>query len=252
MRLLIGILGLSLVLLGCDDTRVSIVSDDGFAVLEYSCQAPRSQLRDTTSVRAIADYTLRMARQAAANDDETQLATLTALYDGKDWPKLEELALADACSDAPLAPPVVAFPEPTFQAPSFDLARLDGTGRVRLADLRGKITVIDFWATWCLPCVQQMPEIVDLANQHVGAVTVVGIVHRERPSTTAEWLGENPPGNVIHLVDPDLDAARAYRVRGVPSTYVLDVDGRIMASRANPRVRMQLAELKAILDEQGG
>lgn len=200
------------------------------------------------AARAVADYTLRMARQAASNDDAPRLATLTQLYDNADWPKLEELAVRDACSDAPLAPRVVAFPEPTFPAPDFDLVRLDGTGSVSLQDLRGKIAVVDFWATWCLPCIRQMPEIVEIANRHANAVTIVGIVHRERPSATNEWLSENPPGNVIHLVDPELEAARAYRVRGVPSTFVLDEYGRIMASRANPRVRMQLAELRAVLE----
>ena len=247
-----GTLGLCLVLWGCDDARVAVVSDDGFTVLEYSCHAPRSQLGDTANVRAIADYTLRMARRAAANDDQSRLAELTHLYESADWPKLEEMAVLDACSDAPLAPRVVAFPEPTFPAPSFDLARLDGAGSVSLEDLRGKIAVIDFWATWCLPCIRQMPEIVEIANQHADEVTVVGIVHRERPSATNEWSSENPPGSVIHLLDPELHAARAYRIRGVPSTFVLDEAGRIMASRANPRVRMQLAELKAVLEEGEG
>ena len=238
----------ALVLLACSDGRVAIRGDDGSTEVRYSCAGSTSQLINGTNMRVVLEYVLRMARDYSERRDTSALRQIMTFYDQQDMPALERLVIRQICTEGVLAPPPIEFPQPGAKVPHLALQRLDGLGSVDLAELHGRIVVVDFWATWCKPCVQQMPALVTLATEHADRVTVIGIVHVDSPGNVAEWLEANPPGKIVHLLDPEKKAAADFRIFGVPSTYILDVDGRVLTSPTSRHRRMQLDELGPYLE----
>lgn len=81
-----------------------------------------------------------------------------------------------------------ASAEPGRAAPDFRLTTLDGKS-VRLSDLQGKTVLVNFWATWCAPCRQEMPEIVKAYNaNHARGFEVVSVDEQEDPATVKKWV----------------------------------------------------------------
>ena len=234
--------------LGCADGEViTLRSDDGSLSAEYACDNWNSQVSDS-SQRLVADYSLRLARAAASEKDTARLRELMVPYEAEDWATLEQIAVEHACSNAVLAAYVPQFPEPGTMAPTFALPPLEGGADLSLESFRGKIVVVDFWSTWCVPCLDQLPRLAEIATTYPDRVAVVAIVHKDSPELVAEWLAENPTEPMIHLLDPGDKVAREYGVRGIPATFVVGPDGAIMASRDNPRVRMYYRELAEYLE----
>jgi thiol-disulfide isomerase/thioredoxin len=112
-------------------------------------------------------------------------------------------------------------------APNFTLDRLRG-GTVSLADLRGRIVILDFWATWCPPCEFQVEELNAFYDAHRddGDVEVLGIsVDAEEPAAVASWVTERGVRYPILLGGEDL--ARRFGAVGFPTLYILAPDGSI-------------------------
>ena len=112
-------------------------------------------------------------------------------------------------------------------APAFDLPSVDG-GKVSLASLKGKVVVLDMWATWCGPCIAEMPHYAEFAkkNQPRG-VEVVGIVFASgEPQEVQDFVREHRI-SYRQLLGPDelLDAYGANS--GFPTTFVIDAAGMI-------------------------
>jgi len=110
------------------------------------------------------------------------------------------------------------------KAPDFALKTLDGSS-VKLSDLKGKVVVLDFWATWCVPCVKVMPKLNAL---HKGlaakGLVVVGITQEEAADVKA-FAAENAAAEYQIAIDEGQDATRKYRVQGLPMTTVIDKTG---------------------------
>ena len=117
-----------------------------------------------------------------------------------------------------------AAPEP--EAPGFTLERLDG-GSVTLADLRGKVVVLDFWATWCPPCEFQIPILNDVHARLDGErVAILGVsVDTEGPEKVRAYLDEHPAEYPILMGSEAL--ARKFGAPGFPSLIVVDPQGRV-------------------------
>jgi thiol-disulfide isomerase/thioredoxin len=111
------------------------------------------------------------------------------------------------------------------QAPDFGLESMDG-GPFRLSDQRGRVVVLDFWATWCGPCMQSMPELDALAREFGEQITWIAVNLQEDRKTieaALERLGVAP--RVV--LDIDGAAAEKFGVTAIPQTVVIDAQGKV-------------------------
>jgi cytochrome c biogenesis protein CcmG/thiol:disulfide interchange protein DsbE len=120
--------------------------------------------------------------------------------------------------------PIVGGP-----APAIDLPTLDG-GRLSLADLRGSPVVLNFWASWCIPCREEAPLLTAAAADYrARGLRVVGVVYQDSAESARDFMGrygQTYPG----LLDPDGRTAIDYGVFGIPETFFIDASG-IVRSR---------------------
>jgi thiol-disulfide isomerase/thioredoxin len=113
-------------------------------------------------------------------------------------------------------------------APAFQLPALDGKGLpLSVAALRGKVVLLNFWASWCGPCRKEMP-ILEQINRQYGkrGVVVVGVNVEPDRSAALDWLKETPVTFPI-LSDADSHVSAAYHVEGMPNTVILDRKGNV-------------------------
>jgi len=111
-------------------------------------------------------------------------------------------------------------------APAFQLQTLDGAD-VSLADYKGQVVVINFWATWCPPCRAEMPGIQAVYEAHKAEGLVVLAVNAQEDNDTISSFITQAGFTFPVIPDPYGQAVRAYGVRSFPSTFVLDRDGNI-------------------------
>jgi peroxiredoxin len=110
-------------------------------------------------------------------------------------------------------------------APDFALTDLEGK-EVRLSDLRGKVVLIDFWATWCPPCREELPHIQRLHEQLESEGLVVLALATDRdPAKVRSFVSHHGFTFTVLPVNPRV--AATYRVRGIPTVYLVDREGRI-------------------------
>jgi thiol-disulfide isomerase/thioredoxin len=97
----------------------------------------------------------------------------------------------------------------------------------RLADYRGKVVLVNFWATWCEPCREEMPSIERLRQSLAGKPFEVLAVNIGEPLGRIERFLEKMPLGFPMLLDRDTGAAKAWKARVVPATFLVGSDGRI-------------------------
>ena len=130
------------------------------------------------------------------------------------------------------------------------LALQDLHGRThRLADYRGKVVLVNFWATWCEPCREEMPSIERLRQSLAGKPFEVLAVNIGEPLGRIERFLEKMPLGFPMLLDRDTGAAKAWKARVVPATFLVGPDGRIRYAHygeldwSSEPVRKRVAEL---------
>jgi peroxiredoxin len=123
-------------------------------------------------------------------------------------------------------------------APDFELGDLDG-GRTRLSDLHGKVVVLNFWATWCLPCKTEMPVLEDRLDKFRPRLEILAINFDEPPEKVGTFVDELGLDLQI-LLDPGAVVQDLYRVRGYPTTYFLDPEGVVLVQHIGLLTESQL------------
>jgi peroxiredoxin len=114
-------------------------------------------------------------------------------------------------------------------APALALEDLDGRPH-RLESYRGKVVLINFWATWCEPCREEMPSIDRLLRSMAGRPFAVLAVNLAEPHARIRTYLEKTPVGFTVLLDRDTAVAKAWKARILPATYVVGPDGRIRYS----------------------
>lgn len=112
------------------------------------------------------------------------------------------------------------------QPPAFELKDLSGRTH-RLSDYRGSVVLVNFWATWCEPCRDEMPSIDRLREKLAGRPFVVLAVNVDEPeSRIRKFLSLLPLGFPV-LLDPGRTLTRTWNVRVLPASYLIGPDGRV-------------------------
>ena len=126
--------------------------------------------------------------------------------------------VAGAAASAPLA---AGAPAPTFQLGSADGKAVD------LAGLKGKVVMINFWASWCGPCRKEMPILEQLNRQYRNkGPTLIGVNVEPDSQAAMDWLKATPVSFPI-LFDTDSKVSKLYQVAGMPNTVILDRKGTV-------------------------
>jgi cytochrome c biogenesis protein CcmG/thiol:disulfide interchange protein DsbE len=110
-------------------------------------------------------------------------------------------------------------------APSYDLASLDGGGALTPASFAGKPYLVNFFASWCVPCRQEAPALMALSRQ---GVPILGIAYKDAPEKTKQLLDQLGNPYVKVGLDPNGRTGIDFGVTGVPETYVVSADGKIV------------------------
>ena len=144
---------------------------------------------------------------------------------------------------------------PGRPAPPFVMERYGG-GEVSLEALRGKVVLLDFWATWCPPCVEELPHLVEIAGEYADRGLVLVAANRDDPphhkATVGIFLDRRAKELAPHVAFADDALARAYGVVALPSLYIIGPDaavievhrGALSRSQLRSRVEKVMAEVQ--------
>lgn len=129
------------------------------------------------------------------------------------------------------------------QKADFTLSDLQGNSW-HLADLKGKVVLVNFWATWCPPCRKEMPDLQALYDKYKDQGFVVLSISDEQSGKVAPFIAERKISYPV-LLDPGRKVNEAFVVEGIPKSFVYDREGKLVAQSIDMRTRTQFEQMLA-------
>lgn len=165
---------------------------------------------------------------AAHGESKAEKVAASATHEGVTY-----YFCATDCRDQFVADPVAYIPQPLPRpAPAFTATTPEG-GDVALSDFAGQVVLVDFWATWCKPCVKMMPRLQQLHTALADSgFAVVGVSVDEdddRAEKIAKFTAKHGIRYPVWLDSAETPAWSLYRVKAVPAMFLIDRDGQIVA-----------------------
>ena len=118
-------------------------------------------------------------------------------------------------------------------APAFRLPQLAQPARAfSEQDLKGKVWLLNVWASWCVSCMDEHPMLVELSR--AGTVPIYGLNYKDQREAALAWLSRNGDPYTLSAMDPDGRVGIDYGVYGVPETYLIDKQGVIRYKHIGP------------------
>ncbi len=146
----------------------------------------------------------------------------------------------------------IVAPKTSKIAPGFKLDNIRG-GATQLSDFKGKIVLVNFWATWCAACMEEMASMQNLYDdlkKHDVEIVAISI-DRWNEDRIIEYADKNKL-NFHILRDPDQKVRKQYYIMGLPTSYLIDGDGKIRGYVSGARTWDSIASQNALLSLKGG
>jgi cytochrome c biogenesis protein CcmG/thiol:disulfide interchange protein DsbE len=139
-------------------------------------------------------------------------------------------------------PRTIPSPLPGTEAPAFSLPTMEPADTIDLRALRGSVVVLNFWASWCVPCRVEHGDLVAAAERFQSrGVRFLGLIYQDSPRNARQFLRELGETNYPSLLDQGTRTAISYGVTGVPETFVIDQAGTVVFKHNGPISVDQLA-----------
>ena len=147
--------------------------------------------------------------------------------------------ISDPSLDSRLA--LLALRDQTIEKTRFTLTGIDGK-TYALGEMKGKVVVVNFWATWCPPCRKEMPDLEQLSRRFRDRGLVVLAISDEAADTVKPFIAKQGYTFPV-LLDPERKVNTAFHVEGIPKTFIFGRDGKLAAQSIDMRTKEQFLAL---------